>query len=341
MATLASIAERLGVSEATVSNALSGKGRMKPETRELILREAKKEGYTIYHTVKSTIKKVIVVSEESSSNAAAFLRGVSDASQEDGLVWPMYDLNIWKKDLPREAGSDLIRPLINNLLDQLPFRPSGMIYFSQYCRKLPKLFDGLNIPVVAVQLLGTGADVHVNYDNQQGAYDAIVHMAQRGKKRIATISGPIDTYSSSERMIGYQRALIDSQLVYHHKLIWQGDWSVDSGYELTKKLLSNSEPPDAIFAQNDGIALGAINALKEYGLRIPEDVSVIGFDNSGFTNWISPSQSTVQIPWTEMGIEAYHKMCELMSKKKASNVVVPCKLVPRETAEKAVIRAVV
>ena len=187
------------------------------------------------------------------------------------------------------------------------------------------------MPVVAIQLLGSGADVYINYDNQQAAYDAVSHLAQTGKQHIATLSGDVDTYSSSDRMIGYQRALLDSSLPYHPKLIWIGDWSVQSGYQLTKDLLEMSETPDAIFAQNDGMAEGALKALHEHGLRIPEDVALIGFDNNEFAVRSSPKLSSIRAPRFEMGVAACQKMCELLSKKKVENALLPCKLILRES----------
>ena len=331
MATLKDISKRLGISEATVSNALSGKGRMKVETRERIIQEANRAGYAIHHTIKNMVKKVIVVAEEFDSNNDPFLVGIYRATQEAGVVWPVYGLDIWGKGLMRTAGAKEIRPLLNRLLDQLSFCPSGIVYISQYPRKIPGLFTGLNIPTVAIQLLQSDADVYINFDNQQGAYDAVRYLAQAGKTRIATLSGAIDSYSASERMIGYQRALLDSSLLYHPKLIWIGDWSMQSGYELTRNLLDMSEPPDAIFAQNDSMALGALQVLHEKGIRIPQDTAVVGVDDTPFAAHSNPMLSSVCIPRVQMGEAAYVKMCELLSKKKTEDVVLPCQLIIRES----------
>ena len=331
MATLKEISKSLGISEATVSNALSGKGRMKMETRERIIQEANRAGYAIHHTIKNMLKKVIVVAEEFDTNNDPFLVGIYRTTQAAGLVWPVYGLDIWGKGLKRTAGADEIRPLLNQLLDQLSFCPSGIVYISQYPRRIPGLFTGMNIPTVAIQLLQSDADAYINFDNQQGAYEAVRCLAQAGKERIATISGAIDSYSASERMIGYQRALLDSSIVYHPKWIWIGDWSMQSGYELTRNLLDMSEPPDAIFAQNDSMALGALQALRERGIRIPQDIAVVGFDDTPVAAYSNPMLSSVYIPRIQMGASAYVKMCELLGKKKTEDVVLPCKLIIRES----------
>ena len=243
MAALIDIAKRLGVSEATVSNALSGKGRMKPETRERILSEARKEGYQLRNPIKNVTRRVIIVTEDISKYTLSFISGATESALKAGLHWPVYNLDIWGHGLQRDPDANALRPLIADLMSSLEFRPSGILFISQYSRKIPGLFTGSTIPVVGIQTLECDASVYVNYDNQQGAHDAVRYLAQKGKRRIATLCGKIESYSSSERMIGYQRALVESSLLYHPKYIWLGDWEEDTGYQLAHKLLDMSEPP--------------------------------------------------------------------------------------------------
>lgn len=109
---------------------------------------------------------------------------------------------------------------------------------------------------------GTGAQASVNYDDQQGAYLAVSHLIDNGRRRIATLSGPVDSHSVSDRMIGYQRALINHGLAFHPKMVWIGDGEAESARALTRDLLMATNRPDAIFAQNDTMACGAIQAAQ-------------------------------------------------------------------------------
>ena len=331
MITLNELAKMLGLSEATVSNALSGKGRMKKETREMVYAAALQNGYS-FKARKTNINRVIIVAEDRNSvNTNPITAGIDFVSKSSDAFWQVINLNIFSRGLRRDPPSDILRTLIEDMLSQLPFKPSGMIYISNYPRKVPGLFEGLAFPVIAVKMRNSGESAYIDQDEQQGAYAAVEYLYDIGRRNIAVLSGEINTYSSSERMIGYQRALIDHSLSYHPKYIWIGDWEPETGYKMCKNLMAQHNPPDAIFSMNDGMARGVYKALKELELSVPEDVSVIGFDNTVEGQMMEPELTSVNPPLWQIGVSAAQKMLLLLKGMQVDNSLIPCQIVKRQS----------
>lgn len=311
---LSDIARELGVSTATISNAMTGKGRMKEETRQHIRETALAMGYVPPQPVREQGKNILVITEANSVTfSSEIASGLCAAARKANAACSICDLTITLQGPGRDATAEQLRPLVDNCLRQQELQPGCIVYISQYPRQLPGLLEGMSCPVVEVFCHGTGAQASVNYDDQQGAYQAVTHLIENGRRRIAMISGPVDSHSASERIIGYQRALIDHGLIFHPKMMWIGDWGVTSGRELTRNLLLSSNRPDAIFAQSDTIATGAMQMIQEMGLRIPDDVAVVGFDNTEFCYWMRPTLTSVAPPFFEMGEAAFELAQALLS----------------------------
>lgn len=337
MTKLSDIAQVLGVSTATVSNALTGKGRMKETTRRQIREIALAMGYTFTQAPRNQCNQIILVTEANQVNfSSEIASGLIGEAMRVGMACAIYDLNILTSGFGRDATVLQLRPLVEACIQQHPMRPACVIYIAQYPRRLPGLLEGLDCPAVGVFCQDTGAQVNINYDDQQGAYQAVEHLIQMGCRSIAMISGPVDSYAVSERMIGYQRALIQHGLIYHPKLVWIGDWEVASGRALTHALLEANTRPDAIFAQNDAMAVGALQAAHDKGLRVPEDLAIVGFDNNPFATWTDPTLSSVAPPFREMGQNAFINAYRLVCKQKpdASNLCIPCSLIIRKSSQK-------
>jgi len=140
----------------------------------------------------------------------------------------------------------------------------------------------------------------VRGDNVNGAHDAVSHLVDLGHRRIAFIRGSAYTGQSDLRERGYAQALADAGLPHDPVLVCQGDFSEQSGLEAGRRLLELAEPPSAIFAANDGMALGVMNAIREKGLRIPEDISLIGFDDIPASSMTQPPLTTLRHPFEAM-----------------------------------------
>jgi len=331
---LSDIARELGVSTATISNALTGKGRMKEETRQHIREAAKEMGYVIPHSAREQGKNILVFTEDNHITfSSEIASGLCTAARKANVACSICDLTITLCGPGRDATPKQLRPLIDHAISLQEVEPGCVVYISQYPRSLPGLMENIGCPAVEVFCQDTGAQCSVNYDDQQGVYQAVSHLIETGRRNIAMISGPVDNHSVNERMIGYQRALIDHGLSVHPKLMWIGDWEVASGRELTHNLLLTTNRPDAIFAQNDTMACGALQAIQEMGLRVPEDVAVVGFDNTVFCNWMQPTLTSVAPPFFQMGEAAFEQaqvlLCGGVSEMPSQRI--PCQLRIRQS----------
>ena len=145
-------------------------------------------------------------------------------------------------------------------------------------------------------------------DDYHGATLAMQHLLGLGHRRIGYINGPENWHNSRDRLAGYRDELARQGIALDSALIQPGDWEFESGYAAAGKLIALAEPPSAIFAANDLMALGAIYGLQDAGLMVPADVAVVGYDNRDFTNIFRPKITTVSMPVYEMGRAAAEQL---------------------------------
>jgi LacI family transcriptional regulator len=144
----------------------------------------------------------------------------------------------------------------------------------------------------------------VGATNFQGGLEATAHLLSLGHRRIATITGALEQDNAIARLAGYRAALIRAGAPTDDELVYVGAYGVTSGYEGAQRLMALDDPPTAIFASSDDTALGALRALREAGLVVPRDVSLVGFDDLPIAPWIDPALTTVRQPLAEMGATA-------------------------------------
>ena len=173
----------------------------------------------------------------------------------------------------------------------------------------------------------------MNYDDAQGAYLATSHLVQTGCQRIAMISGPVNSIAMTKRLQGYQRALLDGRLAFNPSLITVGEWTIRNGYESMNQLLQSDSPPDAVFCQSDLIAAGALHAALNAGLSVPEQLSIVGFDDLEVGRHQIIPITTIHPPCFELGQEAFQLMQKMLSSSRAqpAKIKLPCKLIPGKT----------
>ena len=173
-------------------------------------------------------------------------------------------------------------------------------------------------------------------DNFRGGYEATRHLIRHGRKQIAFISGPMHWSASHDRLTGYMTALHEFGLQHDPALIASGDWSVESGFRAVGELLS-AVSFDALFVANDLMAVGAVQALRQAGLRVPEDVAVVGFDNRNVACFTDPPLTTVQLPLGNIGRRAALELLRLIKQgdrgdeTSASRIQIHCPLVVRQS----------
>lgn len=330
MPRLSDIARQMGLSTATVSNAFTGKGRMRPETRSAIIEQARSLGY-IHRPRPKAEKQFIAVTEAFRPFGAHMLEGARQFAQEQGFTLPVYAL-------PREKGhpiytveTETLNRNVRKILDGIHAPVGGVLYICEYARVFENLLPDLGIPVVPVFCTREKEQPFVHYDDRQGAHLAVQHLIRSGRKRIAMISGPINSIGMFYRTSGYQRALVDSGLPYDPTLTRIGNWDRDSGYALTLALLREHRDIDGIFAQNDRMAIGAIDAARQLGLGVPEDIAVIGFDDTASAELHSPSLTSIAPPFEEMGRTGLEMLLRLIGGEPPESRILPCRLIARES----------
>ncbi|MNN59362.1 HTH-type transcriptional repressor CytR [compost metagenome] len=158
------------------------------------------------------------------------------------------------------------------------------------------------------------------------------YLVEKGHRKIAIISGLMDSIPSRLRLNGYHQAITDYELPFDPQYIKMGDWERESGERLTRELLELSNPPTAILVMNDVMAVGVLQAAKELGVEVPDNLSVIGFDNREFSDYLSPRITTMDLPLHQMGYKAMESLHDLIQGKLSERPEMPiCKLIERDS----------
>jgi LacI family transcriptional regulator len=294
--TLTELALKAGVSIATVSRALNNADHpMNNATRERILALANELGYRPNMVARSlktdrTYTVGIIVDSIVSPFTPLIIRGI-----QDYLKTHNYFSVIINADWDPEAETEAIHQLISRSID-------GIIFVESHLRGTNPTLDLANKPYIFVHRLFSAAIKNsVLVDERYGARLAVEHLAKLGHRRIAFINGPQGWDAAADRLSAYMEVLTQLGIPYDPTLVEEGDWEVQSGYPAAKKFLTLPQRPTAIFAANDLMALGAIYAIQEAGLRVPEDIAIVGYDDREITSISRPTITTVSLPCYEMG----------------------------------------
>ena len=189
-------------------------------------------------------------------------------------------------------------------------------------------------PIVLHGRLGNAGIPSVDVDNVQGARTAVSHLVQLGHQRIGIITNaPLAYAASRQRLEGYRAALADAGLTYEEALVRQGNFDEESGYAAIFELIALDEPPSAVFVASDMVAMGALRALHEADMRIPEQVAVVGFDDITAARFITPALTTIHVPTFGLGWGAAELLIRIIDDDRPRDVHVrlDTELVIRET----------
>lgn len=310
MATIKDVAKMAGVSPSTVSRVLSGKGVVKESTRQKVMEAVMSLNYrpnVLARGLKKGETKTIglIIPNIRNPIFPVVVKGVEDMARRYG-----YTVVLCNTDESAELEKEYIQKLRKRWVDGLILVPSGKEV--EHIRELQQ--EGF--PVV---VLIRSVDVPVKtivIDNFKAAYDAVSFLVKTGHRRIVIVKGNQQLNLYKERFKGYVQALKDAGLPVREELITGDDsgsaqWSMD-GYNAISSLLRQNISFDAVFATTDLRAIGAIRAIKDHGLRVPEDISVLGFDNLDFSSLIDPPLTTVAQPLYRMGESAVNKLLHLI-----------------------------
>lgn len=331
--TIKDIAKISGVSTATVSLALAGDKRVKEETKLKIESVARDLNYVPNEIGRSLQSKkvdtIALIFPNTPHNAFShpyfiqLLEGIMDVVAKEGFHL-MISTTTNEVD-EKAAYSKLLK---NRRADGFILWPSSV--------KDENILEIIKsgIPIVYLNKIDYDDIVTIERDDMGGAYKAVEHLIGRGRRKIVHISGPLDYQVTIERLKGYQRAIQDSPIPYDSSLVIEGDFQRQGGAGAVETLLNNKVEFDAIFAANDLMAIGAIEALQRAGLSIPEDVAVVGCDNIELAAMTNPPLTSLHQEMKTIGEIAAQRIIKILQNKKVDQIktVVPAKLVIRDSS---------
>jgi DNA-binding LacI/PurR family transcriptional regulator len=299
-ATIIDIAKQLNISPSTVSRALHNHPAINIKTREAVIALAKKLNYQPNILALNLLKRRtntigIIVPEITSYFFSSVIGGVQDLLTAQGM-----NMIIGQSNESLDEEKALVDKFTSIRVDGFLVSPSRE---TKEFGHLQVLKDS-NIPLVIFDRDCEGLEVDkVFVDEYNGAFQAVEHLINTGCKRIAHIAGSSTLSTARHRLAAYKDVLTKHQLpVLEEYIVESNGFTPEAGIDPTKQLLSLPNPPDAIFTVNDGVAVGAMYVIKEAGISIPDQISVIGFDDEPYSCYFKPSLSTVWQPTYELGM---------------------------------------
>lgn len=291
--TAAQIAREAGVSLPTVSRVLNGHADVSAQTRERVERLLTEHGYKRRARQKQTVRLIdLVFNDLDSPWAVEIIRGVEDVTHAAGAGTVVSAIH---------RRADSARQWLHNVRDR---DCDAVIFVNSHLEpELQSELRKLDVVTVVVDPTGgsEGGRPTIGATNWSGGLSATQHLLTLGHRRIGLITGPSRLLCSRARLDGYRAALETAGIAVDPALVLEGDFYHESGFESGRHLLALEDRPTAIFVSSDQMAFGLYEAVRRAGLRVPEDVSVVGFDDLPEARWASPPLTTVRQPLAEMG----------------------------------------
>lgn len=313
--TIRSVAEEADVSPATVSRVFNNTAPVDDKTRERILEAADKLGYVPNATARSLSTREthtfgVLLPYLTGEYFPEVIRGLDEKAQEHGRFLLVSSSHHTPEDT---AGA----------LQSMYGRVDGLILMAPQLS--PSELREYLPPEVPVVLLNSAAEGHelnvLSIDNRKGGRLATEHLIEQGHERIAIITGEVTNYDARERLAGYRAAMKDAGLSVRDEWVVSGAFSRSSGEDAMEQLLRLDPAPTAVFVSNDYMAFGAMHALREAGLAVPDDVAIVGFDDIPSAEHFSPSLSSVDARMVDVGTGAIDMLVELTESSTSSREV--------------------
>jgi len=296
--TIYDIAEQLNISVATVSRALSDHPAVNAKTKKKILEAAESIGYQTNHFARNlrqqrTQTLGVVVPRLNSYFMATVISGIERVANQAG-----YNLLISQSSEIPARERDIVKTMFDNRVDGLLV---SLSYDTENCQHFER-FSQKNIPVMFFDRTSeSGEFANIRIDNVKAGYDATKHLLDMGSRNILHVT-PSTTHSIyRDRFRGYAQALEEFGIALDKENTCLSDMTFESGMEAARYALSLPKTPDGIFVANDNCAAGCIVALKQQGIRIPQDIAVVGFNNDPVCRIVEPNLSSIHYPGYEMG----------------------------------------
>jgi len=327
-ATIRDVARAAGVSVATVSRVFNNSGPVHEETRARIREVASALRYSPNSAARSLITAKsntlgVLLPDLYGEFFSEVIRGIDQTAQDNG-----YHVLV--------SSSHETQARIEGAMRAMRGRVDGLIVMSPdidgptLAANLP---DSLPVVLLNCAVDGTSYDA-ISVDNFGGAYAMVRHLLSSGPTRVAIITGSSRNYDARERLRGYRAALRDAGAEQQEGWEIAGDFTETGGYRAARAIAALSPRPTAVFAANDAMAIGALSAFREVGLRVPEDIAVAGFDDIPMARYMSPPLTSVHVEISELGARAMGVLLAAVQEKnrhERQQVVLPTTLVVRQS----------
>jgi len=296
MVTIKDIARELDLSYSSVSLALNGDTRIKKQTRERVELKAKEMGYQRNARARALVMNKsemigFILPDIENPFFSSLIRGAEEIALKRGFNLVICNTN-WNTELESKHLNLVIERKIDGIL-LVSCNESNPTLEKVLSLKLPLVFVSSPYPEADANFVGT--------DSEHGGYLAAKHLLDLGHRKFVVIGGRFNSEAIIQRFKGYKRALSEYNIPLKKSNIYSGDFSVDSGYNNIKKILTDKHDFTAVLAFDDLLAIGVMNGLKESGLRIPYDISVIGFDNIEAASFKGIDLTTISMDKSGMG----------------------------------------
>lgn len=307
--TIHAVADKANVSISTVSRVLNHRAYIKETTKSRVLAVIEELKYHPNASARALVSKktcdlAVIVSDITNPSYADLIKGIQSTANKNHYGVFFFDaeenvekeINLFKILFERKVDGIIVAAprMSNNRLNE----------FSHY-----------NIPIILYNRTADTSNFYsVIINDVGGAYAAISHLCDEGHERIGLITGPIRSESTQAKYKGYKKALKRHGLEFRKELVSIGNATPHGGYKAMKKLMSLAHPPSAVFVYDDFSALGAYDCIYNAGLRIPEDISVIGSDDVYFARFLQPPLTTLHIPYYRVGTKIASTMIGLLNK---------------------------
>lgn len=335
--TIKDIALALKLSKSTVSRALRDAADIKPETKKAVKELAAELDYQPNKLALSLLNRqthtIGVIIPNLDYVLSTMVKGIDEVALEAG-----YTVMVCQSD--ESFGREIVntKRLLESLVDGFIVSVSSETKVFEHIKKI----QSKKIPLVTFdRVIDSINSPRVRLDNVTGGILATQHLVDQGYKKIAILAGPENLNISNKRMEGYLQTLKQNGIKPDKRLIVHCDFNQQYAYEATKELLSMKQPPDAIFTISDRMAIGAMLAIKEKGLQMPDDIGLVGFNNEPVTSLVTPAISSVEMYAFEMGKATAKLFIELLHGDDGNlqqEIVIKPKLFVRESSRRNIVK---
>ncbi len=297
LTTARDVAKKAGVSQATVSRVAGNYGYVSVETRRKVLKAIQELGYRPNHIARSMVTNTtqsigLVVTDIQNPFFAQLARGIEEITWKHG-----YTLILANTDENVQRESAILTFMQEKMVDGLVLVPA-----SSRATPVRTALYNQKMPIVLLDRASEGLDVDtVMVDNENGAYQAVSYLIELGHRRIGMIVDSLEITTNAERLAGYCSALHDHGLAIEESLIQSCQFTRQSAYAVTAEMLKRPNRPTALFTAYNFISIGALRAIQEAGLQIPEDMSMVGFDEIDWYELNYPQLTTINQPVYDLG----------------------------------------